>query len=737
MNESDTSALNFDPRGEEKPHPPLQATAQPASESSMPHPPEERAVPPASVDSTTDSGGDATEQAPADASAQVAPTTNETAGAPAPEPSSPHGSESSANLTGQSETEPLSPTGKRRRRRRRRKPRNRDASVTTTEGAVAGTQAGAMQSSGERAGTEQASPQPDATQPTPPQHAPASAVPLASEMAAPAPSAEEAETGGSAAGPTSAALPNSLPDGASAPVDAPPSDPASAEPSPRELARLQRIETFLRERGEPPVAPSPGGNSTATAVQPATDPQRSRLEALEQQLVAFLQSRSDQTPEQRDALAQAAFEAAPILDVLDARLRSSKGVATPTGGDAIFELVRRLETRDIEPERMLETLAVLSETVARDSWLEWMLALTENRDTRRALEALGTRLPDPWRPLHQHARILFQVVVRGQTNQAGAHRLAQAVRALLTTGAKSLHSRPVAVRQRLVRLAVTMRPSRATTATLEQLLTDLRNAGAALELELELVRNWLVLGDHDKAQAKLDELAAARGDHPDIGPWRRALASTRYGDVALIKSRVKSPLDCEHPLRPGFSFIEQRDVWLRVGATEDAPTFIAHVEAHRRADVPGVSAICEAGFTRARRPYVAYQRIGDNAKYALFPPRGLERARALGYAKQLTQLAYALGRTGLVLPDADLGRLELSSDDRLWLVESWGAQVESPESAMEKALGLLRQWQIALLADSPNFELPREARDNLEHAADFRTINATLDGLIRGHYWAG
>ncbi len=402
-------------------------------------------------------------------------------------------------------------------------------------------------------------------------------------------------------------------------------------------------------------------------------------------------------------------------------------------GKSPFDLVRRVESRVGDTQSLNRLLSLLEQHVDRGQWIEWLLAMQENRDLKRTLES--GEVPQSWRALVPHARALAAVVVRGQTNQWGARQLHHGLRTLLRSGADSLMTRPVAMRERLVRLALRLRLKPQDLAAVSRLLDSLEGDSAALSLALEHVRGLLSSHQYEKAAQMLLALQPRSRGEPLVGHWLKALSGPRYGSVALLKSRARPPLMTDFPLRPALWLAQQNDVWLRVGVAESAAHFAQHVETHRRAEIPGVSIVVEHGFTKGNRPYAAYERKGENAKFALTPAHGASREEALDSARQLLQLAYGLARAGVVLPDAELGRLERDASGRLWLVESWGAKLAALDVAQESMIGILRSWLAAVLFDSPNFALKPDIMDTLRHAADFATVRATLDVLSRTRLW--
>ncbi len=402
-------------------------------------------------------------------------------------------------------------------------------------------------------------------------------------------------------------------------------------------------------------------------------------------------------------------------------------------GKSPFDLVRRVESRVGDTQSLNRLLSLLEKHVDRGQWIEWLLAMQENRDLKRTLES--GEVPQSWRALVPHARALAAVVVRGQTNQWGARQLHHGLRTLLRSGADSLMTRPVAMRERLVRLALRLRLKPQDLAAVSRLLDSLEGDSAALSLALEHVRGLMSSHQYEKATQMLLALQPRSRGEPLVGHWLKALSGPRYGNVALLKSRARPPLMTDFPLRPALWLAQQNDVWLRVGVAESAAHFAQHVETHRRAEIPGVSVVVEHGFTKGNRPYAAYERKGENAKFALSPAHGASREEALDSARQLLQLAYGLARAGVVLPDAELGRLERDASGRLWLVESWGAKLAALDVAQESMIGILRSWLAAVLFDSPNFALKPDVMDTLRHAADFATVRATLDVLSRTRLW--
>lgn len=401
---------------------------------------------------------------------------------------------------------------------------------------------------------------------------------------------------------------------------------------------------------------------------------------------------------------------------------------------ALLEPLRRSEFAKISKEVLNQFVERSDTWVAPSERLEWLSAALENKELKRALDGAERALPEAWQRLLPQARALLFVVLRGQTHPGGARALKEAVRGLLRSGARSLLGRSAAIRERFARVALELRVPDSEARVLSQVLETLRNEEAGIELELMSVRALLSSGRHDRAETELIRLADAHGHRSPAGHWLKAMSGPRFGQLALFKSRVNPPVEHKNALRPGFCFADQTDVWVRVGDPEEAAQFLTQLDIHRRALVPCVAMIHESGFTNSRRPFIAYSRKGENARQVLESPRGLERREALIFARQLLQLGYGLGRAGVLLPDADFGRLELTAGGQLWLVESWGSRLDP--AALLGMVEITRQWQLKLLSHSSRFELPRESRENFEHAADFETIRATLDALWRNYYWA-
>jgi hypothetical protein len=496
----------------------------------------------------------------------------------------------------------------------------------------------------------------------------------------------------------------------------------------REVARFQRCVEFVQQHAEAlPFAEPP---------EAQTAPTRDQLRALDEMLEARLTSSGFRQSPKRAELTHEAFVASPTLGLLCVRLQAliEGGEADRTGLPDL-ELVRRLDVAKDGVQQLNQLLTLLGQAVRRPQHIEWLLAAVENRELKRALEDARRVLPEPWAGLYPQARVLQAVIVRGQTNQWGARQLHSAVRTLLRSGARSFDGRPAQIRERLVACGVRLRLGGTDRESLNQQLNSLATEECFLGLSLDQVGVWLTERQEKPARARLAELSERFPENPTIQQRQKALDGPRYGNAALLKSRVKPPVSLEHALRPGVLLTEQCDVWLRVGGVDDSSLFLQQTEMHRRIEIPGVTSLREAGLTNGRRPYIAYERKGENGRYALQPPRGLNREEALAFARQLLKLAYALARCTVLLPDADLGRLELDSRKELWLVETWGATVVAPEVALEGMLGVLRQWQILLLGDSPLFALSAELRDNLEHAGDFATVRATLDALSRSRSW--
>lgn len=429
--------------------------------------------------------------------------------------------------------------------------------------------------------------------------------------------------------------------------------------------------------------------------------------------------------------------------------KTSSATGTPTGEPranvsqtqatrhaATLELVRRIESEPGHVEQLLELVDELGRTQPRARYIEWLLAMVENRELKRTLDQAAGRLPQPWRAALTHARIVAAVIVRGQTNQWGARQLHTAVRSVLRSGAESLLSRPVAIRQRLTTLALRLRLKDQEMNVVRRLLESLGGHPCADALALEHARDLLAAQQYTRAATELEALAR-HYDHPMIPQLRKALTGPRFGSVALLKSRAKPPLSNVFPLRSGSWLSQQVDVWLRLGDAEHAAAFAHHVDVHRRGEIPGVTPIVEHGFTKGNRPYVAYIKQGDNALFALNPAHGLSREDALDSARQLLQLAYGLARCGFVLPDAELARLEREPSGRLWLVETWGSRIEPLDVAQEAALDIVRKWLQQLLMRSPLFALSNDVEDTLKHAGDFATLRATLDVLSRTRRWEG
>ncbi len=404
------------------------------------------------------------------------------------------------------------------------------------------------------------------------------------------------------------------------------------------------------------------------------------------------------------------------------------------GDKGPFDVLRRVECRGGDMESVNRLLSLVENHVPRPQWIEWLLSMYENRDLRRSLEGDGP-IPQSFRALIPHARTLAAVVVRGQTNQWGARQLHHSTRTMLRSGASSLMSRPAAMRERLVRIALRLRLKEQDVSALSNILDSLGSDACASSLALDHVRGLLSAHHYEKAAKVLAALSSRGERDPQVAHWLKALSGPRYGSVALLKSRTRPPLSTEHPLRPGLWLAQQRDVWLRVGTSERAAHFAQHVDDHRRSEIPGVSTIVEHGFTKGNRPYVAYERKGENAKFALAPAHGASREEALDTARQLLKLAYGLARCGVMLPDAELGRLERDASGQLWLVETWGCKTVGLDGAQEAMLGILRLWLASVLFDSPNFALKPDIQDTLRHAADFATVRATLDVLNRTRLW--
>jgi hypothetical protein len=591
---------------------------------------------------------------------------------------------------------------RRRRRRRRKKPRR--------EGAEASPQAGAHE---QGPTTDQVTPEIDAAQ--------ADSPGIAATPAPDAPGTQESTGAPQVTASEPAAASEGSPE---------PERKQSSEPSKKDLARGERCLEFCRRHLEalgldatslPQQAPSTLEELAALDTSMSVERLRQAAGTLEKEAGLILLGE--------------ALVAAPTLQRLTLFMEISPDGAPIARDHKLLELVRRLDAAD-DSDVLSTWIAQVQRHVPQRQQIEWLLAATENKNLRRALEARAESLPEAWGPLLEQARVLAAVLIRAQTNQWGARTLHQAIRTLLRSKADSLEHRAPAVRLRFLKLATDLRLDKLEAATLERHANSLNGAEDAAQLALELAATLLAQGRYGEAQARLQSIESSTA-RPVASKWLKALAAPRFGDVALMKSRIKPPIETRHNLRPGFALREQTDVWLRVGAGADAREFQQHAEVHRRAEVPCVTPLRYFGITRERRPFAAFERQGDNAKHALQPARGLTYHQSVGFAEQLLRLAYGLARAGVVLPDADLGRLELSNSGQLWLVESWGIHSAAIDVAQEKMLAIAREWLLGMLGQSQHFELSAEHQENLQHSADFATLRAALDQLGRVYVWEG
>ncbi len=509
-----------------------------------------------------------------------------------------------------------------------------------------------------------------------------------------------------------------------------PAPMAPATPTSKDLSRGERSLEFCKQH-------SAELQLEASALPEHTPTSFEQLASVDQLMTAsrLETAAASLEPARRRQFLLEALVAAPTLDRFNLCLKHDTSDAGLCDAPKLLELLRRLDVDDTA--HVLAWAQLVEHLVPKREHIEWLLVASENKSLRRVLDAERRQLAETWRPLLDHARTLHAVIVRGQTNQWGARALHQAVRSLLRSKADTLHQRAPVLRQRFLDLALDLDLDKLETATVERHLDALEPGEDTSRLALRQVSSWLARGRFSEARTRLEKLANKLPDRPEPGKWLKALAAPHFGDIALIKSRIKPPLAIKQALRPGFALREQADVWLRVGSSSDALAFQEHAEVHRRAEIPSVTPLRYFGITRERRPYAAFARQGDNAKFALTPARGLSYPNALQHAEQLLRLAYGLARAGVVLPDADLGRLELSDSGQLWLVETWGIKSAAADVAQERGLGVAREWMLTLLDGSPHFELTEEQKDNLRHAADFATMRAVVDSLGRVYVWGG
>src|SRR5690606_12147384 len=134
-------------------------------------------------------------------------------------------------------------------------------------------------------------------------------------------------------------------------------------------------------------------------------------------------------------------------------------------------------------------------------------------------------------------------------------------------------------------------------------------------------------------------------------------------------------------------------------------------------------------------PYLSVLRRGLSFDRRISHHWGLSRATAVRLATEVTLIASSLCRAGVKMPDLAPRRFEIDEDGRLWLSDLWGGEPTEPKAQDAAAVEQCRRCLLEIMQLQPGFELPKDWRDVLTHAADFETLMATLRTLERSRFW--
>ena len=307
---------------------------------------------------------------------------------------------------------------------------------------------------------------------------------------------------------------------------------------------------------------------------------------------------------------------------------------------------------------------------------------------------------------------------------------------LLDCPAQALRSWPVNARERLIEFAASFEVPNAHSDATTELFPDAPRASA--RVRLAQVCDTLARGRYTEAKELLESLRQQPLAPSLLPVLHGALEGQRFGNVVIMvyggaNSRGSDP---KAPKRhSGFCLESQRDVWLRVGETQDAASFERHSQVYRRALIPGVVGLYTFGITRSRKPYLSVLRRGLSLDRRISHHWGLSRQATVRLATEVALVASSLCRAGVRMPDLATRRFEVDESDRLWLSDLWGAEPTEPKAQDATAVEQCRACLLELMQLQPGFELPKDWQDVLSHAADFETLMATLRTLDRSRFW--
>jgi hypothetical protein len=302
-----------------------------------------------------------------------------------------------------------------------------------------------------------------------------------------------------------------------------------------------------------------------------------------------------------------------------------------------------------------------------------LLGLLEGKAFREAFDASAAELPAALAEIVVPLRAAQAVVLHDKPNRAGPEALARGIRLLLESADSVLSRRSVAIRRRLLTLAIESGATDdpATASAVRALLDGLADP----ELAFELAAAWIAAGREADAKKLLADVLRAQPDSRRAQRWLETLGLPRLDRLALIGNggetsrRRASVVLLDTMQRASVFFAEPgQDAWLEIA---------------RSIVLPGVAPVLASGTDETGRGYVALARSGQRLSERR---RGLDRRALLALAGEVARILAALAAGGVRLADAHPGRFEVDDSGRVWLTDLTSAERSADADAAHAQL---------------------------------------------------